>query len=536
MKKSKWIAALLATVMVIAMFSGCGESASVDVGTMTEEEIAKFEEGTGGLELPIDDKGTTITVLCDTDKDSNNSIVINELRRRTGLNVQLIQVPRSSIAERARVMVASRDEMPDIFSGAMTIAEVNDIAVQGAFEPINEHIDELPNFKRIFIDEAAELGTEKVMKSYPASDGNLYVFPGYDQQRDVNHGMLYRKDIFDKNNIPMWDSPDTFYEALKTLKSIYPDSTPMVSKTQVTIFNQIGQSWGLGAESPGINYNPDTNTWKYACTDPRYKEMLDFLKKLYDEGLLDPEFLTCTQAAWTSKMTQAESAFVTFDWIGRLEMFYEQAKSTVPEYDLRYANPIGPTQKVITLAKASGGPAIKKSDNSLLALKLEDYLLSENGAELMTCGVEGVTFNWNEDKTKAEYIGVEPSQYSDINIMEEKYGMYVSGLYKRFDRRSGYFNFTEKEQEAQDLMLNKEGGGFLPEPPEVTLTNEEQEIISEYDTDIRTAAEEFASKYILSSDQTGDQAWEAWLVQAEQLGTKNVEDVYNAAQARYDAQ
>lgn len=216
-------------------------------------------------------------------------------------------------------------------------------------------------------------------------------------------------------------------------------------------------------------------------------------------------------------------------------MFYEQAKATVPDYDLRYANPIGPTQKVITLAKANGGPAIKKSKNSELAMKLEDYLLSQNGAELMTCGVEGVTFNWNADKTQAQYIGVEPNQFSDINIMEEKYGLYVSGLYKRFDRKSGYFDFTEKEQEAQDMMLNKEGGGFIPEPPEVTLTNEEQDILSQYDPKVRKAAAEFASKYILTNDQTGDKAWEAWLKQAEQLGAKNVEDVYNAAQARYDA-
>ena len=333
----------------------------------------------------------------------------------------------------------------------------------------------------------------------------------------------------------MWDSPETFYEALKKLKSIYPNSIPMVSKTKELIFRQIGQSWGLGLESPGIYYNAEKNTWKYASTDPKYKEMLDFLKKLYDEKLLDPEFLTCTQAAWTSKMTQKETAFVTFDWIGRLEMFYEQAKATVPEYDLRYANPVGPLQKVITLPKTISGPAIKKSKNSLTAMKLEDYLLSQNGAELMTCGVEGVTFHWNEDKTRAQYIGVERNQYGDVAVMEEKYGLYVPSVYKRFDRRCGYFDFSEKEREAQELMQNKEGGGFIPEPPELALTNEEQDILSQYDSKVRKAAEEFASKYILTNDQTGDAAWNNWLKQAEQLGVKSIEDANNSAQARYDA-
>ena len=31
-----------------------------------------------------------------------------------------------------------------------------------------------------------------------------------------------------------------------------------------------------------------------SSTDPKYREMLDFLKLLYDEGLIDPEFLTAT--------------------------------------------------------------------------------------------------------------------------------------------------------------------------------------------------------------------------------------------------
>ena len=121
MKIKKWIATGLSAVLTISMFSGCGDSSSVDLGTMTKEEIAEFEKGTGGLKLPLDKDGTTISILCGTDKDSNNSVVINELRRRTGINVQLIQVPSSTIKEKARVLVASKDEMPDILSGSMTV-------------------------------------------------------------------------------------------------------------------------------------------------------------------------------------------------------------------------------------------------------------------------------------------------------------------------------------------------------------------------------------------------------------------------------
>lgn len=141
-----------AIAMSAVLFSSCGLDKKTDVGSMTKEEIAEFEKKTGGLKLPLDDKGTTISVLCDTSQDSNQSVVVNELRRRTGLNVELIQVPRATLTEKARVMVASRDQMPDIFQGGMMTDELNDLGMQGAFEPVNKHFDQLPNIKSIYVD------------------------------------------------------------------------------------------------------------------------------------------------------------------------------------------------------------------------------------------------------------------------------------------------------------------------------------------------------------------------------------------------
>ncbi|MCT6985924.1 hypothetical protein M1723_25330, partial [Salmonella enterica subsp. enterica serovar Senftenberg] len=65
------------------------------------------------------------------------------------------------------------------------------------------------------------------------------------------------------------------------------------------------------------------------------------MKKLYNEGLLDPEFMTDTDDSWTAKMTSGNKSFVTYDWIGRLDLFYNQVKDQNPNYDLRYGNPVG---------------------------------------------------------------------------------------------------------------------------------------------------------------------------------------------------
>lgn len=525
------LALILCIAMSMSLFTGCNENKIIEGTNVTKAELDPEKIGDyGDLKLPIDKKNTEISVLCTTDVTTNNeSVIIEELRKRTGLNVQIIGVPTASIKEKASTLIAARDNMPDIFSGGFTIDEFNDFGKQGAFEALNNHLDELPNLNEIFYKNAKKYGVDQKIKNLMSPDGDLYLFPIFDINRDVNHGMLYRKDIFDKHGLKMWNNQEEFVEVLRKLKELYPDSYPMSSKTGVAIFRDIGYSWALNGSGP--YYDEPTGKWKMSGVDPKYREMLDLIKLLYDEGLIDPEFLTATQAAWTQKMTQADKSFVTWDWISRMDMFLEQAKDTVEGYDLRYGYPIG--GKVITLPKISGGSAIKKSEKSMLAMKLCDYLISDSGAQLMTMGIEGVTYNLN-DKGFAEYVGYEGKTGISINELEEKYGMFISGLYKRFDRRSTYYNFTEREQEAQDLMLNKEGGGFWPEDPVLAFTKEEKEVIAQHLSSFGKAAEEFSTKYVLGTE-TGDEAWENWLKKADSLGVNKIVEVYNKAQARYDA-
>ena len=39
-------------------------------------------------------------------------------------------------------------------------------------------------------------------------------------------------------------------------------------------------------------FDEEEKVWKYSDTSDEMKDLLDYVKKLYSEGLLDPEFLT----------------------------------------------------------------------------------------------------------------------------------------------------------------------------------------------------------------------------------------------------
>jgi len=489
------------------------------------EETTNQYGDTGGLKLPLVDKPTTLTWMVVSDFQLNDKLIAKEIEKRTGITVDFQSYSATTFDDKLRLVVAS-GKLPDIFSG-LRPDELKKIGQQKAVVAINDYVDMLPNFKKLYVDENPWVAT-----SFGDENNNLYSWPIYNINRDVNHGMMYRKDIFDKNNIPEWTNTEEFYQALKKLKEIYPDSYPMASKTKDDIFRDLAYGWGIGGLSYPAYFDESNSTWKFAGTQPEHKDMLDFLKKLYNEGLLDQEFLTDTPESWTAKMT-TDKSFVTWDWIGRLDLFYNQVSSENPEYNLRYGNPVGPTGNIRTLPRidADFGIAVANNKNKEAALKLLDYLTSPSGSQLTTLGIEGVNFNFDENG-KPVYQELTDLPNVDIKALEDHYGMWVEGMYLNPDHRSVYYNFTEKEQEAQDKILS--ANKFEPLDPVLNLNEDEIATIAELQTSIIKSMNEFNAKYILNKNY-GDKEWADWLVSAEKMGASKYADVYNQAQKRYDA-
>ena len=153
--KKRLTAALLAALMVISLFAftGCKEE---NAGGEANYVIGEYGD-TGGTELPIDKNNTKLTMIGVTSAmNINESAIFTELRKRTGIDLEVISIPVASIQQKSKVLLASKKDMPDIFSHQMSWQEVNDFGMQGAFEEILQHKDELPNMKRIFFDKAKE--------------------------------------------------------------------------------------------------------------------------------------------------------------------------------------------------------------------------------------------------------------------------------------------------------------------------------------------------------------------------------------------
>ncbi|MGV2788473.1 ABC transporter substrate-binding protein, partial [Clostridium perfringens] len=124
---------------------------------------------------------------------------------------------------------------------------------------------------------------------------------------------------------------------------------------------------------------------------------------------------------------EGNKSFVTYDWIGRLDLFYNQVKEQNPNYNLRYGNPVGPTGNGKTIESITNGfsIAVANNDNKEASLKLLDYLTSPSGATLVTMGVEGETFKMEGDN--AVYPELTAVPLVDISVLEDRYGLWLQG-------------------------------------------------------------------------------------------------------------
>lgn len=502
-------------LLVLCMLLSCAACSNQGQNSTIIANV-DFEIGdTGGLKVPFGN-GELIEVVVTDEVGAENTYIFDKLSQVLGVNVKPVLIPVSTSEQKRATILASGD-LPDIIS--LSAIKANEFARQGAFEPVTPYMKELPNILKYF----GENGKYSwVPKSYAGDDGNLYMLPLVDSNRVVNHGMLYRKDIFDKHGIKMWNSPESFYQALKKLKELYPDSYPLTSKTGKNLVANYSVAWG-GFINYDMYFDEIDSKWKYADTTKETKEMLDFFHKLYKEKLLDPEFLTNTQPAWTTKMTNGKS-FVTYDWIGRLDMFMEQ--SNIDGYDLRYGNPVGPRQTLVALSQVEeGGLCIAKGKNSLLAMKVVDFWYSKAGAEMMTLGIKGENYDIDENGNIV-YLDSELRGKDKIDIMDlrSKYCMWMAGSYRTTDKRSCYYNYSEREQEAQDWV--DKCAGIETADPVLTFKGNDMSKVTDLRIALSKKFEEVMFKYIIGQE-TGDAAWEKWLKEAKKLGEDELVEIYN---------
>lgn len=552
MKNAKKLVALLLSLALVLSLGACGgnggssTSSEASPSSTTEESGAAAESGdesqaetaeTGEFQLPIVDEPTTLSYFVADDSnaaimttDWNDNEFYQEMERRTGVHLEFEMVSSADYQTNFNLMIASGNLADMIYVGASYYAEGVDAAIDdGYFLDLTDLVDEyMPNYEKI---RTSDIQYELLSTTDSGRLGAVYELRQSKQGPWL--GLWIRQDWLDDLGLDTPVTFDDYHEVLTAFKNEKGATAPL-------ILNFSGSDGEFGTMSGGLNV---LNSWQLDETGKvnfgpymdAWKEYVTIMHQWYTEGLIDPDFMATDErtADMAKVVTGASGVFAA---LYTMPSVYEAA-SEDPNMNLAPVNPPvmneGDEGHIrLRDSYTSGNTAISAdSENWEVALRWLDYLYTEEGALLANYGVEGDTFEFNEDG--------EP-EFTDKILANENGWTMTQTVASYLCPSAGIANWSdwtrelagvpEKDQACYDVWSEFSDDWRLPSS--VTLTQEESTERAALYADISTIVKEQTAQFI-SGALDIESNWDAYISALEASGMERAIEITQAAYDRY---
>ena len=249
-------------------------------------------------------------------------------------------------------------------------------------------------------------------------NGDLYFVPNFTENQGgtldaARRGPIIDCTVFDENNIPYPTDLESLYEGAKKLKEIYPDSIPIVPYGSGAASAMSGMDETAFATRSSGNLGFDGTEYVVEAISDEFRAMLSYGHKLYAEGLIAADY-----AAWDNDMNVASTtngnSFIFFSiWYPSIdEDGYSHSNSFGVEghqyANIRYAlaeNEGGWWEMRGSMKDISATPYSTLCINANatdvdLSCKVVDYLFTEECHNLLAMGIQGESWDYDEDGLK----------------------------------------------------------------------------------------------------------------------------------------
>ena len=414
-KASTGLIALL-FIICIAVVAGCSGDKEEKSADQTQSESTNVEKGAETADaadaadgaavnvgkFPLVDEPITLTAFgrkFSSHAPWKDVFVLKEYEKMTNIKMEYEEAPVEGYEERKNLRFASGD-YPDIFFTARLTSDeiVRYGMVDKVLRPFDDLIDKYaPNVAKI-LEEYPE-----VRQAITEKDGHIYGLPK--MRLSTVHGTpwkpLINKEWLAKLNLEKPTTTDELLHVLRAFRDGDPngngekDEIPMAfRRLEDTIFALSG-SFGLGQQQ-GYYINIEDDKVKIWLTDPRFKELLQYLNQLYEEGLIWDGFVLNDTAKWISVAVQAKFGLmfnVASDPFPAVEHQYTGMAPIIGPHGDQLVGQFSPkTDNIIAFAMSASNPYPEAS------LSWVDYFYGEEGATFFTFGKEGETFHYENGR------------------------------------------------------------------------------------------------------------------------------------------
>lgn len=307
---NKVLALALASVTALSL-AACGSdsnpaSAGSSAATDSSVSSAASAESSSQAETPAERQSITWSVI-DLNAGVNNTgdyaeQILQQIEDYCNVDLELVWYANDALAEKNSLALASPKTMPQIMSwGGTVTGDVVSAAKNGAFVDLNDYIwdsEKYPNLSAMEESVAAQLTV----------DGKLIGVP---RTRVVaRYGLSYRQDWAEKLGVELPENatPDDVYNMLYAFTYNDPDGNGVNDTIgmEMTLYTgpfDIIQTWfgcGNGWQDVDGQLVP---VW---MTD-EYFEAVEYIKKLYDDGLMPADWASRPTDSWSNGCKTGEN-------------------------------------------------------------------------------------------------------------------------------------------------------------------------------------------------------------------------------------
>jgi putative aldouronate transport system substrate-binding protein len=480
------------------------------------------------------------------DFNTNKATIYYE--EMTGVHVEWTQVAAQDKDQKLTLTLSSGSDLPDVFSTRLTNEQLIVYGSDGIFIPVNDLIEEwsFGIFKLFKIDANAR-------SVITAPDGNIYSLPylnecyhcKYAQRAWVNVPWL------EKLGLDMPETTDDLYEMLKAFKE--NDANGNGKDDEIPMIN-VYNSWHSNVTDFLMNpftFNPDNTTlWRYiengsvvfAPTQPGWKDGLKYIRKLFAEGLIDPESFTIDTNGIRQLTENPSGNRVGFTTGGHHGMFTAlDADGSKNDYEpvMPLIGPSGKRQAPVYYTSIGGTFSITKDcEIPEIAYRWGDMMYDDKRSILGSWGQEGE--DWRP--AKPGELGITGKQATWVRITEwgvphnSHWGQTIPSIsngdtyYFSVAAEQGAWNLEHELWKASEYAIKPYGIENKALPP-LFLGLESTKELAEPLANLRQFVDEWNALFVTGKKDI-DADWDDFLSGLDDVGIDNILKISNEGYKR----
>ena len=544
------IALLLVISLMVGLVAGCDNAtpvATTTAGTTgtgtpaatTTAAIANFNP-TG---YPIVNDKVEMRVLmrriAEMPSDLNMIPLIQNDEKVMNVKINWVMVPTEAWEEKKNLMLATGD-LPDIIESQISAADLTKYGPDGTFIPMQDLIKEYaPNFQKLYEE------MPDIEKLIVAPDGNTYGMARVNSGpwMTTNGVGAMNRAWLKSVNMMMPETTEQFYQVLKAFKTQDPnnndiaDEVPYAFSKDISNNNGFGyilSSFGLAVGGQAFNATwADVKDGKVYCqaTTDEFKAAVNFLSKLYQEGLMDVEGFTLTTAQYQAKLN-LDPGIVGYTQVWDLnDIISNPATKAAMEYMPLLTDPAAPApvfyRQPLAGTFRGWGTITKACKTPEVAIRWLDYFFDQTNSIEHIEGPIGVRVLEKGDGT----LYVRPAPEGKT-VAEDRFANCNAQILAM--PPSVYTNIlklpsTDKKVAHVQTRCHPfaDPDPFMP----VYYSAEESADMIQLQTDIRAYIERKMSEWIINGKV--DAEWDAYLTEIDRAGLPKWISINQAAYDRF---